>query len=275
MTISPEYENRFVAVNGLRLHYLDWGGEGWAPLVMLHGVTGNAHHWEHIARAFRSEYRCLALDMRGFGDSQWSPAAQYESTDLAADLAGFFHELQLREAVVFGASWGGLVGLMQAADHPETVARLVLVDVGCEFSQPETAIPSRPWAFESPAAFESFERSANPLPALWTLRPYLQAELRQAGDGWERKQDPVFARRWPFRNRAYWDEARRVRGPALLVRGARSFVLTPEMAQRTAQSIRSCRLVEVPDAGHPVHLDNPPAFEAAVRAFLAWQPANC
>lgn len=266
--MTVEFQHRFVTANGLQLHYVDWGGAGQPPMLMLHGVTGSARHWDHVARAFRDRYHCLALDMRGFGDSQWSPEGKYESPDLAADLAAVFSSLGLRGAVIVGASWGGLVGLMHAADHPETVSRLVLVDVGCEFSQPETAIPDRPMEFEDAQALEAFERAANPFPALWTLRPFLQTDVHEVSGRLVRKHDPVFSRRWPFRNLAYWDYARQVQCPTLLLRGARSHVLSPELAGRTAESIPGCRFVHIPDAGHLVALDNPPAFEAAVREFL-------
>jgi pimeloyl-ACP methyl ester carboxylesterase len=267
--MADEFQDRYLTVNGLKLHYVDWGSAGQPPLLMLHGVTGSARHWDHVARAFRQAYHCLALDMRGFGDSQWSPDGAYESPDLAADLEAVFAALGLRGAVIVGASWGGLVGLMHAADHPETMHKLVLVDVGCEFSQPETAIPNRPMEFEDAQALEAFERSADPFPALWTLRPFLQTDVRAEGQRLVRKHDPVFSQRWPFRNWIYWDYARRVTCPTLLLRGARSYVLSPEMARRTAQSFANCRLVEIPDAGHLIALDNPPAFEAAVREFLS------
>ncbi len=264
-----EYQDRFVSVNGLKLHYAAWDGPADAPpLVLLHGVTGNAHQWDHFAPAFANRFRPLAFDLRGFGDSEWSPDGKYGSVDLAADLAGVFADLQLRRAVIVGASWGGLIGLMHAADHPESVSKLVLVDIGFEFSQPETAIPDRRWEFDSPADLEQFERGVSKFPALWTMRPYIRHELREQAGKWARKTDPAFRQRWPFRNRAYWEYARQVRCPALLIRGAESPVLSPELAARSAASIAGCRFVEVPHAGHSVHLDNPPAFEAALRSFL-------
>jgi pimeloyl-ACP methyl ester carboxylesterase len=123
--------------------------------------------------------------------------------------------------------------------------------------------------FENEQALEAFERSANPFPALWTLRPFLQSDVREESGKLVRKHDPVFSKRWPFRNMAYWPYARRVKCPTLLLRGARSYVLSPEVADRTVRSIPNCRLKEIPDAGHLIALDNPPAFEAAVREFLA------
>lgn len=237
-------------------------------MLLLHGVTGHARFWDHVARAFRQEYHVLAIDQRGHGDSGWSPEGAYESTDLAADLAAFYTKLGLDDTVLIGASWGGLVGLIHAANYPLTVRKLVMVDIGLEFDQPETSIPDRPMEFESEQALEIYERRANPFPALWTMRPVLRASVRELDGKLIRKHDPILARRWPFRNMSYWDYAKRVACPALLLRGAESLVLSPDLAARTAQSIQNCRLVEVADAGHLIPLDNPPVFEAEVRKFL-------
>ena len=158
--------------------------------------------------------------------------------------------------------------MIHAAEQPETVQKLVLVDIGCEFSQTESEIPQRPWVFADYRELEAFERSVNPYAALWTMRPGLRAEYREHDGKLVRKHDPVYAARWPFRNMTYWDYAQRVSCPVLLLRGGESFVLSPEMAEKTAGSIADCRLVEIPDTGHAVFLDNPPVFLQALRQFL-------
>src|SRR6185437_11857722 len=76
-TGSPGYVDRFIVVNGLRLHYLDWGSESKPPFIMLHGISRVAHQFDHIAPYFTANYRVIALDMRGHGDSAWSPEGAY------------------------------------------------------------------------------------------------------------------------------------------------------------------------------------------------------
>ena len=61
--------DRDVIVNGLKLHLLDWGGEGRTPLVLLHGFTGNAHAWDTLSIALQPHFRVYAVDQRGHGDS--------------------------------------------------------------------------------------------------------------------------------------------------------------------------------------------------------------
>ena len=272
--MKAEFQDRFVTVNGLKLHFVDWGDTGQGaserrPMVLVHGVTDNCRLWDGFARTFRRQYRVLAIDQRGHGDSEWSADKAYKSTDLASDLSAFFAELGLRDAVLIGLSWGGLVGMIHAAEFPETVHRLVVVDIGCAFDESETDVPERPLEFSDDEALEAYERSSNPFPSLWSLRPRMRASVRKQNGGLVRKHDPFFAGRWPFRAMSYWDYAGRIACPTLLLRGTESFVLSAEMAEKTAGAVPNCRLVEVPDAAHLIPLDNLPAFEAEVREFLA------
>lgn len=62
-----------VEVNGLRLHYLDWGNTDAPSMLLLHGTSSHAHMWDHFATAFQNAFHVVALDQRGFGDSQWPP----------------------------------------------------------------------------------------------------------------------------------------------------------------------------------------------------------
>lgn len=124
--------DRFITINGLRLHYLDWGGEDKQPFIMLHGIGRVAHSFDHIAPRFRERYRVLALDLRGHGDSDWSPAGAYLVEDYASDLEQFAEQLGLRNLVLLGNSTGGRVVQVYAGMHPERVAKIVVEDVGPE-----------------------------------------------------------------------------------------------------------------------------------------------
>src|SRR5262245_59185656 len=64
-------QDRFVMVNGLRLHYVDWGNTGATPFVMVHGLDRVARTFDHMAPHFTTRYHVMALDMRGHGDSSW------------------------------------------------------------------------------------------------------------------------------------------------------------------------------------------------------------
>src|SRR6516225_8004013 len=75
-------------IGNLRVHYLDWGGGG-QPILFLHGGGLNAHTWDVLALMLRDRYRCIALDQRGHGDSEWSPVIDYAVDSQSRDVAGF------------------------------------------------------------------------------------------------------------------------------------------------------------------------------------------
>ena len=132
LAAQAPYQDRFVTVNGLRLHYLDWGSPDKQPFIMLHGIGRVAHSFDHIAPRFNKDYHVIAIDMRGHGDSAWSPEGAYLVEDYAKDLAAFVEQLNLRNVVLLGNSTGGRVVQVYAGMHPERVAKLVVEDVGPE-----------------------------------------------------------------------------------------------------------------------------------------------
>src|SRR5499427_4992324 len=124
--------DRFVTVDGLRIHYLDWGAPDKPPLIMLHGIGRVAHTFDHIAPHFASKYHVMAVDMRGHGDSGWDPNGAYLVEDYVKDIEGLAVQLQLRNIVIWGNSTGGRVAQVFAGMHPELVAAVISEDVGPE-----------------------------------------------------------------------------------------------------------------------------------------------
>src|SRR6202021_1506878 len=106
---QPGYTDRFLVVNGLRLHYLDWGSADKPPFIMLHGISRVAHQFDHIAPYFTANYHVIAIDMRGHGDSAWSPEGAYVVEDYVKDLEPFGDTLHLRGLPLLGNSTGGRV----------------------------------------------------------------------------------------------------------------------------------------------------------------------
>src|SRR5688500_14257832 len=127
--------DRFITVAGLRLHYLDWGGTGKPALIMLHGIGRDAHSFDHIAPRFAADYRVIALDLRGHGDSAWHPDGAYLVEDLVKDLEGLIDQLALGRVVLLGNSTGGRVVQQYAGLHANRVRALIVEDVGPERPQ--------------------------------------------------------------------------------------------------------------------------------------------
>src|SRR5262249_27002856 len=124
--------DRFITVNGLRIHYLEWGMPGKPSLIMLHGIGRVAHTFDHIAPHFASQYHVIAVDMRGHGDSSWDPKGAYLVEDYVKDIEGLAQQLRLRNIVIWGNSTGGRVAQVFAGLHPDLVAAVISEDVGPE-----------------------------------------------------------------------------------------------------------------------------------------------
>ncbi len=119
---------RLLDLRGLRFHYRDWGGSG-LPVVLLHGLASNARIWDLTAPLLARRFRVLALDQRGHGLSDRRDEG-YDFPSISGDLTALIEALGLERPGLVGHSWGGNVALQFAADHPEAVSWLALVDGG-------------------------------------------------------------------------------------------------------------------------------------------------
>lgn len=274
MTLQDGVRDETVTLNGLRFHYRDWGDASLPPLVLLHGFTGHARSWDSFAAAMAGRYRVLALDQRGHGETDWAP--EYGVARMVEDLEAFRQALVLPRFALLGLSMGGRNAFTYAALHSQAVERLVIVDIG---PQTEAAGSARIQAgvrandvFDSPEAAIAIARAANPRPPDADLAHRTRHNLMQRDDGrWTWRYDVALrsgTRPPPPAPEEGWALLAKIACPTLLVRGAASDVLGRATAERMAREIPDCRLVEVPESGHSIPLDNPPGFLAAVQPFL-------
>ena len=116
----------FVTVNGIRLHYLDWGGQGPA-LIFLAGLGSTAYIFSHFAPRFSDRFRVLGLTRRGHGDSDY-PETGYDPDTLTEDIHQFMDALRIDRATLIGHSIAGVELTHFAATHPDRVEKLVYVE---------------------------------------------------------------------------------------------------------------------------------------------------
>ena len=253
---------------GNRLHLVDFGGPG-HPVILLHGVTGHAWTWYEIATALNDRRRVLALDFRGYGESQWSAAYEYTTSHHVADLAAVIDEWGADSVDLMGSSWGALVAIQYAAENADRVGRLVVVDVEASFEQDETDLFPRPATYADDAEVRAAEAQRNPnasdemiaVLAATGYSPTLEGRLAP-------KHDPFFFERWPFRSDDHWARLASITSPTLFVHAADSFVRGEVMAEMSAK-ISGSTLVEVSPSGHMVPVDNPGGLLDATRNFFA------
>jgi esterase len=268
-----------VLAGRIRLHYLDWASPaGGTDVLLLHGGGLTAHTWDLTCLALRPDYRCIALDQRGHGESEWSPNLDYSLAAHLGDIEQFVAALGLRDFVLVGMSLGGLNSIAFASRHSELLKALVLVDVGPEIRLAGTArireFVTGEGEFSSVDAVIDRAMSFNPRRDPELLRASLMNNLRQLPDGkWTWKYDRRHYGRFdPMQDSDRAGLALRVPDigcPTLVVRGAQSDVFHDEDAEKLVRSLPDGRWVKVPDAGHTVQGDNPRDLVRELRKFLA------
>ena len=107
----------------LRLHYVDWGNPDAPPLLLVHGGRDHCRNWDWVAAALRRDWHVLAPDLRGHGDSQWSPDGSYTLAAFIYDLAQLIHQQELAPVTIIGHSLGGNIALRYTGIYPDNVRR--------------------------------------------------------------------------------------------------------------------------------------------------------
>jgi pimeloyl-ACP methyl ester carboxylesterase len=267
-----------VTVGKLNMHYLDWGGDGLPTILFLHGGALNAHTWDLVCLALRGEYRCIALDQRGHGDTDWSEEGDYSMGAQLADTTGFVDKMGLDKFILIGMSLGAINSLAYAISHPERLQKLVIIDAGPEMRRPGSSrIRDFVNGVKDTVTVEGIIEKAlqfNPRRDPVILRRSLMHALRQQPDGsWRWKYD---RRRFEVLDQekhraeraALADGLARITCPTLIVRGGESDVFHEEDGIRLAQRLPDGKFVTVPRAGHTVQGDNPKDLVAELRQFL-------
>ncbi len=270
-------QDKYLDINRLRLHYLDWGDYDHQPMLLLHGFLSHAHAWDDFALSFRSRFHVIALDQRGHGESEWSREAAYTLDDHFVDIAPFVEALNLRRLILIGHSMGGRNALFYTACISQNVERLVLVE-------------ARPG--NSPLASEALKHLIENLPlqansldevvrAVQAIYPYLSWEIchQMVGYGFKQTADGKFVPRDDIRmiqqsqRSGYviedlWPFMKNISCPTLVVRGKESPFLSREDAERMCKVIPKAEWKEIPQATHIPVQENPIAFNRVVSHFL-------
>jgi pimeloyl-ACP methyl ester carboxylesterase len=279
MTTRLEPASQAIDVNGLRVHYLDWGNPGAPPVVCVHGYTSSAQAFNALARRFHDRYHVVAMDVRGHGESAWSPAGAYQYRDQVGDLAAVVDKLGLSRFTLIGTSMGGIIAMAYAGAHPDRLTHLVINDIGPDVevgSQRITQmVGSRPDEFGTLDDAMAYRRQMSPIVAGRALddqRELALGVLRQRPDGrWIWKMDPAYIEQrvkiGPPARPALWPALQRVTCPTLVVWGSDSDVLSEAQARRMVDTLADGELVTVSGVGHAPTLVEP-AVVAALERFL-------
>jgi pimeloyl-ACP methyl ester carboxylesterase len=288
--IEHEPREDWVETNGTRLHYLDWPGRE-PTLFCMHGITGNAHYFDTLARQLGGRRRLIAADLRGRGLSDKPPPGSYGWEQHASDMAGLLRQVAVGPVVAVGHSLGGYVATLLAARDPQLVSHLVVVDSGIGLEEATVraqlgpALKRLAMVFPSLDAYFDYWRQVPFIP--WTpgFEQFLRADVEQRSDGTVAtrtlpasvEEDLVYIYD-PGRAEWFAEAARRVQAPAI-VWWAPGGLADPQQPLMTRQNIEALvrllprgELVVVEGTNHYTILLQPEAVEriaGAIEAQLA------
>jgi esterase len=275
--------DKFIAIRGLRLHYLEFGSAPAPVVVCIHGLTNNAHDFDPLAGELAPRFRVIAIDVRGRGESEWGPSEGYNIPNYVEDLAAMLDALAIERATLIGNSMGGRISILYAANHPERVARVVINDIAPAIDPEVTARINRsvidtPKDFENLAAVVDFYRYNPSMTGLagysgailaeaarWSVKPTASGRLTWKIDPALRASSPG---QTPIRQLDLWPQFERLTMPILIVRGGESEILPRPTAERMCRVAKDARMIEIPGIGHLPSLVEPQVL-AALREFLS------
>ena len=278
--LAVPVEDVWVDVEGAAIHALAWGEPGRRGLVFVHGGGANAHWWSHVAARFAGEFRVVAVDLSGHGDSahrdEYSLERWTHEVLGAADAAGIGGQ-----PVVVGHSMGGFVTIATAAMHPGALGGVVICDSPVTEPDPEVGAYHVRDAFGRERIYDSEQLAVDRFRTVPAQDRYLdfvmdhvaRRSLRPVDGGW----------RWKFDRSVFAQFAGGLRSIALpylssitcrlaLLRSENGLV-TRDIGHAMFERLgRVTPVMELPRAGHHAMLDEPLILLTALRAFVAdWE----
>jgi pimeloyl-ACP methyl ester carboxylesterase len=249
----------FIETNNIRLHYLDFGGEG--PLmIMMHGLTANAHAFDGlVAEGLDKQFRIVSVDLRGRGLSD-HPAFHYTMEDHAQDILGLMDSLGADKAIFCGHSFGGLLSFYMGAHYPGRVEKLVILDAAARMN-PKAAemlsfrLSTLDMQFPTMANYMA-EIKATPYNTFWsdTMLSYYEADVRDHQEGGVTPRPQlanIIQASMGVANTPWAQLLDDVKAPVLLINAPESYtldepLLPEEYAKETVAMLPDARYVQVP-----------------------------
>ena len=275
-----EPRSTFVSVNGVRLHYVDWGrpcgNAGNLTVFLLHGDMRTSRSWDAVARYLCGQFHVIALDSRGHGDSEW-PELGYSFGQRIDDLEAFADAVEMRDAVVVAHSTGGVVAAKLADRRPDIFKKLILLEPmivvteGFQRMVSKRAVrPRRTWGSRE----EMYEYlKQHPMTGKWrddVIKDVVSLESSELPDGRLDMKWAAASMDWKEREGDYHDLRHTLRtlGKPILFIVSDSRANGFQDVAKIAEQTLCFDMHTIPDSGHNMYMDQPEAVAEAVRGFV-------
>ena len=255
------------------------------PVVIVHGLYGSSDNWLTVAKKLATEYHVYSVDQRNHGHSPNSDVHDFES--MKNDLADFFEEHKIEKAIVIGHSMGGKTAMWFAAEYPERIEKLIVLDIA----------PKDYFLLNDESQYYLHNNILRALLEIDLSKIETRSQVEQfLLERVDSKQIVQFllkslhlkkeTRRfeWRLNARALYDNLDEIikgvnirwfedrlpinNHPVLFIKGANSNYILPEDFQDIRHIYPDAEIVEIPDSGHWVHAEQPQLFMEVLWSFL-------
>ena len=273
--MSIPHETGRARSHDLSIHYRRLGNRALTPILIVHGLQYFSWDWLPVAQALGAEREVLCMDMRGFGDSDWSAQKDYSVPSMAQDIVAVLDHVDWQRVILLGHSMGGRSTTYVAAKHPARIAGLALVDYTPD-NAPGGAKRTTEIVGNTPDTFPSLEAARMYLGPKKTVDRY-SLYLKSESGRFSVRRDPHFRDQFKKvlaggeRSKLgvdMWQLIGEVRCPILSVRGRRSDMYAPETVAKMKAANPRLEVVEI-DSGHDVAGDNEKALVEGLRKWLS------
>ncbi|HKT85746.1 MAG TPA: alpha/beta hydrolase [Novosphingobium sp.] len=281
--------NRFISQR-LRLSYVDWGNPEAPPLILQHGGRDHCRSWDWVAEELRHDWHVICPDLRGHGDSEWSPEGHYGMDAFVYDFAQLVHTLGHEKVTIIAHSLGGNIATRFTGLYPQKVEKLVNIEGLGPPPEIRRRTEGKGIGERLRQWIDDKREASGRVPRRYATRRDAYQRMKEENaflteeqarhltiQGTSRNEDGTWS--WKFDNYLHvWsvsdtptdqiiDLWQAITCPILLLWGKDSFASSPAVDGRL-QYFQTARLIEYENAGHWLHHDQFDRFIGDVKAFL-------
>ncbi len=282
--------NRFISQR-LRLNYVDWGNPDAPPLILQHGGRDHCRSWDWVAEELRHDWHVICPDLRGHGDSEWSPEGHYGMDAFVYDFAQLVHTLGREKVTIVAHSLGGNIATRFTGLFPESVEKFVNIEGLGPPQHIRRQMEERGVGERLKQWIEDKRRASGRAPRKYATRKDAYERMKEENaflteeqarhltiHGASRNEDGTWS--WKFDNYVnVWSASdlptddvialwQAISCPVLMLWGKNSFAQSPAEDGRI-DHFPTATLIEYENAGHWLHHDQFDRFMGDVKDFLS------
>ena len=282
--LEGSWQHAYITINGVKLHYVTQG-EG-DLMLMLHGFPEFWYSWRHQIPEFAKNYKVVALDLRGYNDSD-KPAdkSAYVMDEFIRDVEGVIKGLGYDKCILVGHDWGGAIAWNFAYAHPEMVERLIILNLPhpAKFAEgmrnPQQLLRSSymfffqiPWLPEFLIQSSDYQPIETAIKGMAVNKSAITKEDLEAYKDAAAKRGAMTATLNYYRNifqqRMTSQDWSVLEVPTLMIWGEKDTALGKELTYGTEAYVRDFKIKYIPDCSHWVQQEKPELVNQYMREFL-------